>query len=385
VNIQVENRPKLVVLDANFSWTRNLFSSLAHVADILLLYPKDFRAFKKEYGSHFIDWKPVLVSPGIWQQRICLPPGWLFNYWPLTEIFLAGLIKRFTGNKPCMLVFVYPYYAGLSRKLSASSVYYNMDEYKHYWPGRERSTEKVELQAVQTADLTLCTAWYRAQQLIKKLPEEAHKIIHIPHGASEQFIASEVLNRPLPVSDRYHRPVVGYIGALNFRFDFHYLYEVALSMPEVTFLLGGKMPTPAEGDEYWFNGYRKIKELSNVYFIGFIPNKDISNLISSFDALILPYARCDFNLNACPMKLWDYMGTSVPMVANDVVPEINLWSEVIQIASDAKSFSNKLRFAIDNRLWKAEERINIARQNTWRMQADKLLTAWQSKMKEKSI
>lgn len=125
------SRPCVVVLDANFSWTRNLFSPLAEVADVLLLYPKDFRAYKKEYGHYKSDWSAVPVSPGIWQQRICCPPGWLFAYWPLTEFLLARLIRKFVGNRPVVLAFAYPYYRGLAKRLSSPSVYYVMDAYEH--------------------------------------------------------------------------------------------------------------------------------------------------------------------------------------------------------------------------------------------------------------
>ncbi len=40
-------RFKLVVLDANFYWTAQLFSACAEFADVLLLRSIDFRAFRQ--------------------------------------------------------------------------------------------------------------------------------------------------------------------------------------------------------------------------------------------------------------------------------------------------------------------------------------------------
>jgi hypothetical protein len=39
-------------------------------------------------------------------------------------------------------------------------------------------------------------------------------------------------------------------------------------------------------------------------------------VLNSFDVLLMSYSECNFNTNACPAKLWDYLGTLLPIVAN---------------------------------------------------------------------
>jgi glycosyltransferase involved in cell wall biosynthesis len=368
-------RCKLVVLDANFYWTEQLFSACHDFADILLLYPLDFRAFRKQYGRYYIELQPQPVSEGIWNQRICCPPGWLFHYWSLTRHFLAHLIRKFQGTNPLIFAFSYPYYYSLVQELKAHSIYYNIDDYRHYWPGREFQTPAVERQAVTHADITLCVAHQRTNYLKQECPSQAHKIVHIPHGCSPEFMVERPLAQPksLPAElQTYSRPIAGYVGALNYRFDFHYLARVAEQIPDITIILGGSIPQPREGSPEWWQGVEQVRSLPNVHFIGRVPHNQLGEYLQSFDVLLMLYSSCNFNLNACPTKLWDYMGTSLPIVANNVVPEVNLWRHLILVSENPEEFVKNIRFGLANSNWRSQDRLDVAQAHTWKMQAHKL-------------
>jgi hypothetical protein len=368
-------RFKLVVLDANFYWTEQLFSACSEFADILLLRPMDFRAFRQHYGSYFIDLKPKLVSEGVWEQRICCPPGWLFHYWSLTERLFVSIIRQFQDNHPLFFAFNYPYYHGLAKRLDAYSIYYSIDDYSHYWAGREAQTEQVEKLAIAQASLTICVSNYRANYFKQAFPSQADRIFHLPHGCTSAFMVNQALAEPKnlpPELQAYSRPVAGYIGALSDRFDFYYFAKVAAQLPDLTFILGGNLPRPEDGSPEWWQGVELVRNLPNVHFIDRVAHDRLGEYLQSFDVLLMPYSQCNFNLNACPTKLWDYMGTSLPVVANNVVPEVNLWSDVLLIAEDPDDFADKVKFALANRSWKSVERLAIAQSHTWRMQAEKL-------------
>jgi glycosyltransferase involved in cell wall biosynthesis len=368
-------RLKLVVLDANFYWTEQMFSACHEFADVLLLRPVDFRTFKKRYGGYFIDIQPQAVSQGVWEQRICCPPGWLFNYWPLTRRFFAYLIRQFQGNDQLIFVFNYPYYYSLVNELKGYSIYYSMDNYYDYWPSRELQTQATEKLSIDQADLILCVAQYRANLLKQEYSSKADQIIHIPHGCSPKFMVDQPLTRPITLPEQlkgYSRPIAGYIGALIYRFDFHYLAQVAEQLPDVTIVLGGQIPQPTDGSSQWWEGVKKAQNLPNVHFIGSVPHDLVGEYLQSFDVLLMPYSLCEFNLNACPMKLWDYMGTSLPIVANNVVPEVNQWSHLILISKDPEHFASNIRFALANPDWYSSERWETAKAHTWQQQAQKL-------------
>lgn len=372
---------KLVVLDANFYWAEQLFSAYSDYADVLLLKPVDFRTFKRRYGRYSAVTNPHRIEAHVWEQRICCPPGWLFHYWPLTQQYFKRVIRKFQGKSSLTLVFSYPYYAALAKALDIYSIYYAIDDYQDYWPGRQTQTFEKEGHAVSVASLTLCTAKHRLHHFQKLYPDYTERMIHIPHGCSSQFLVDDVLKTPkqmpeiLKQSHSIKRPVAGYIGALNYRFDFGFLAIVAAKLPQITFVLGGKQPLEADGSSDWWKGVERCRALKNILFIGFVSHQLLGAYLQSFDVLMMVYSNCNFNTNACPTKLWDYMGTSLPIVANGAVPEVLLWQGVLHIAPTTQQYESAIREALVNPTWKATERLEIAKANTWKDQARKLHSA----------
>jgi glycosyltransferase involved in cell wall biosynthesis len=363
------NRLKIVVLDGNFYCTKQLFCQLSDVADILLLNPQYAQHFYKIHGHYSVDLRSRQIDDYVWQQDICLPKGWINCFWPLSEAVLILAIKGFCDAENSILVSSYPQYATIAKKLKMSSIYYNFDDYSYHFPKHMGKINHLEVAAVKQADLTICTALHRAKHLQTNIPEKSAQIHHLPNGCSPQFMVDAVLSSPkvLPVDlPGVKHPIAGYIGTLSNGFDFDYLHKVAINMPEVTFLLGGSLPQASEaGSVEWWQGYLQAKTLPNIHFLGYIPHEQISNFMQSFDVLLMCYSVSKFNQSICPTKLWDYMGTSRPIVSNNVVPEVNLWQDVILVANNPDEYREHIYRALKEPLWKAEQRLKIAHQHTW--------------------
>ena len=95
------------------------------------------------------------------------------------------------------------------------------------------------------------------------------------------------------------------------------------------------------------------------------------------------YSICEFNLNSCPTKLWDYMGTSLPIIANNVVPEVNQWNDLLFVSENSDRFASNIKLALDNRHWKSSERLATAKNHTWQKQAEKLFEIIEEKFLQK--
>lgn len=368
-------RPLLVVLDAHYFWTQELFRNCTSEFDVLLLKPRDFRAQRRERGKLFYQRTPVSIGPGVWEQHLPMPPGWLFHFWFLTSRFLAYGIRKFSGKRQIILAYCYPQYASLTKQLKSKSLYYSIDDYHDYWPGREEETARLEAKCIQSVDAVIAVSAYRTALFQGIRKNEPERIFHLPHGCSTQFMVEVPLAEPLPVQGKTQgiaRPICGYIGALNNRFDFAFLAQVATLLPNVQFVLGGDEPKATEGSLLWFEGYSDCNSLANIHFIGRVQHDEVGRTLQSFDVLLMPYAKCGFNTSACPMKLWDYMGTSRPVVANDAVPEVLLWDDVIRIGKTPAEFAEKIQESLKNPEWEAANRLRIARDNTWQKQGGRL-------------
>jgi len=370
---------KLIVLDANFFWTERLFMACTGFAEVLLVKPREIRAFYKENKTILGDSCPRMIAPRLWEMRMSCVPGWLFHLWPVTERLFARRLRPFVKSGKTLLVSCYPYYVGLAERLNIPLIYYSIDDYATYWPGRAHETQKLEYEAVRKSAATICVSKYR-QNLLKKHAAKPDAVHHLPNGCSPEFMVSKPLDgplkfpEPLAAHDNIRRPVAGYIGALNDRFDFDFLFEAAKKLPEVSFVLGGDLPCEKDGSKDWWRGVERCRSLLNIHFIGRVAHAQVGRRLQSFDVLLIVYSHNDFNLSSCPTKLWDYLGTSLPIVANDAVPELETCREYLYLSRSPEEFAKKILTALKSGGSNAEQRLALARDHTWERQAQRLQT-----------
>lgn len=372
---------KLVVLDANAFWTEQLFRQCGRFADVLLLKPRDFRAHRAATGSWLSENKPRQLGERLWEQKLSMPPGWMFRLWPLAQRKFARAIRDWTSKHDpgsTTLVLTYPQYRCMIPALKpARVVYYNFDDYRDNWPGHGADVPQWERELVEQTDVTVCIADYRARFLREQHPAKAAKIFHLPIGCTPEFMAVDA-DEPKPARPaklaQMSGPVVGHIGALNWRFDYAFLAEVAAKLPQVNFVLGGKPPVETEGDAGWAAGLRAARACRNVHFIGWVAHGELAQHLKFFDALFMCYSVCNFNRNACPAKLWDYLGSGRLVIANERNPETLLWREVMKVAAMPENFAATIQAALadDPRPARAR-RLEVAREHTWDKLAARLL------------
>ncbi len=209
------------------------------------------------------------------------------------------------------------------------------------------------------------------------MPESAHKIIHLPHGAPATAIAEAPQHRPgPPPADlaALPRPYLGFVGSLEDRIDWGLVEHVARQFPEGSVVLIGREPAPAPRKE-WYQAYRRTVALPNVHRLGWREQAEIGRYNAAFDVCLIPYGRDHpFNRVACPTKVMDYMATSRPVVAT-ALPECQLYDHLFDIADTPDAFVAAIRRIVaqgsdDGR---ATLRWDLARQTTWEHTSASLL------------
>ena len=361
---------KLVVLDANAYWTEQLFRQCAGFSDVLLLKPREFRTHRRMFGSFRGERNPRKLSGRVWEQTLSMPPGWMVETWPVAKRRIERAIRAFADGGDLVLVIVYPHYRSLIHSIKPKlSVYYNFDDYRDNWPKHRTSVPRWEAETVALADETICIAAHRVEILAKAHPHKQGQIHHIPLGVTPEFMVQETIQGKRKPG---HRPAAGYIGALNYRFDFAFLAQVAALLPEVRFVLGGRVLE--DGDASWHTGLKLAQGQPNIEFLGWIEHTQLPEYLADFDVLLMPYSHCNFNTNACPAKLWDYLGTGKPIVANEANPETLMWREVVRIGRTAEDFAAAVKQALeesDSSIVK--QRLEIASEHTWEKLGGRLL------------
>jgi teichuronic acid biosynthesis glycosyltransferase TuaH len=376
------HRFALAVADAGWYTTENLFREVpSDRASTLLLRCADVRvAWSK--GQRPWSWnRPATQSsPGLWHRDLVLPSGWMKKYPRIGMRPIARAIRRWHADRasgePLALVMTYPYYLHLADRVWPDRlIYFNVDDYRLYWPGVADEVTRLEHRAVRESDLTVCTSLHRTEELRAAVPEAAERIWHLPHGAPSASIPDRPQHlpaqAPADIAD-LPRPLIGYVGTLEDRIDWSLVAGVAKTNPTASVILVGRAGT--DGEASWQLERRECLALPNVHAIGWRGQSTIDAYNRSFDLGLIPYqVDHPFNLASCPTKIMDYMAAGRPVVATNL-PECRLYPEqfdVVEPGSFVEAVSTRISAGPDD--GRAALRFETARENSCRKVAEKLI------------
>lgn len=161
------------------------------------------------------------------------------------------------------------------------------------------------------------------------------------------------------------RPVVGYVGVLQERFDSGLLCDVARLLPEVTFVLAGPLlhGLPAE----------LSRPPKNVRLVGPIERPLVPGWLAALDAAIVPHRRDGLTASMDPLKLYEYLAAGRPVVSTVASPNPAL-RPFVRVAVDANGFAAALtdELAGDGRERRTARR-RAMEPLDWSARADELL------------
>lgn len=207
--------------------------------------------------------------------------------------------------------------------------------------------------------------------LYKNFLEKTKHIVYTPNAGDFEVYSKKPVTMPGELATA-GRPLVGYSGAIDaYKFDSDLFIYLAEQTPEITYYLIGNFyisdSSPA---------VIKIKSLKNVMCVGSRPFEVTAELTHYFDTYIIPYVINEYTYNGCfPVKVFNSLSTGCPVVVSDL-PAYEGLENVLYIAKDRQDFVEKVRQAvIDKDQKKREERIAVAKNNTWDKKVSRQLQA----------
>ncbi len=213
-----------------------------------------------------------------------------------------------------------------------------------------------EEQLVRTSDLVICTS--------RQLQEE--KVLQNPHtffipNAADIHHSKKALDEHLAVHPKIaqlKKPVIGYFGTIERRFDFALLKDVITGNPDKNFVLAG--PVSEEFIPDW------IRKAPNVLFTGKIPYQEMPAMVKGFDVAIIPFKKDNVSRTIFPLKLFEYLGAGKPVVCTDFNPDLGEFTgNTVTYCRDALSFSAAIAHGLTDDEAAKNRRIAVAGQNTW--------------------
>lgn len=196
-------------------------------------------------------------------------------------------------------------------------------------------------------------------RLIKIRPDTHH----VPLGFRKNMFSTK---KPYHISLKHNRPIIGYIGAIDYRIDLSLLEYLITHHRQWQFIIAGPV----------FNDHLTKRQISRLHTClsepnvkhMFVTNSHIPSVLEYCDITIIPYnSNSTFNQYAFPMKTMEYLYAQKRIVATRGIKELHEYASLIDFASTAREWEQRIKHALAHPFTNKEkiEAKNIASHHTW--------------------
>ena len=282
------------------------------------------------------------------------------------SIFKNFFVYTLTWNRKYLLKFDHPYI-----------LYDYLDEISAF-KGDTQELIRSHRCLLRKADVVTATAFLLYEEAKKKRADA----LHIPNGVDIDHFDSrpDPFTPPMDIAAlcATGKPVVGYYGAFASWFDYPLINDLALNRTDLNFLLIG----PKHDHSLEASG---LLRLANVHYLGPKSYSELPAYLACFDVAILPFIINQVTQSTSPIKLFEYFAGGKPVVSTPL-REVMQYEEV-SIGRDSQEFAEKIdeALSIKNSLEFTSKLKKIAQENTWEIQAERILQAMEQKLRQPEI
>lgn len=288
---------------------------------------------------------------------------WVARHWlNWTVPKLTNLLKKKGFGDVELLYIRDARFFGLVNQLKFKKSVFRIADRDKGFSHFHKSLRELEADLARRVDLVA----YSAQSLGDDIAElKATRTLLLPNGVDFTHFSKTVTEMP-PDMSSISRPVVVYVGSLDYWFDWETINDLAKKMPNVSFVLIGPNDKIAG----------KITNSANVFLLGRKSYQDIPGYLANSDIGIVPFNTRDYQsfVDAInPLKLYEYLAAGLPVVATR-------WKELETIDSPAKlcnsvdEFESAITCYLKNKPPKAHLRA-FAKRYDWSSRYETLVNA----------
>ncbi|MEA5577519.1 glycosyltransferase [Anabaena sp. UHCC 0451] len=238
----------------------------------------------------------------------------------LSYLFHKNINSFLGNNKDVDLIWINnPKFYGMIEKLKYKKLVYSIEDDLFEFSRIPKSLKYNHEKLIQKADVVTVTSTPLLKQIKSKFSIN-EKLFLLRNGVSfDQF--NQITDQSLDLTPEFQsipQPRITYIGVISEWFDLDLLYEAAKSLPNFSFVIIGPVEISID----------KLKDLSNIYFLGYKPHSILQMYLQKSQIGIIPFLRTKLIESVNPIKLYEYMATGLPVVSTT-------WSELEDLDSPA--------------------------------------------------
>jgi glycosyltransferase involved in cell wall biosynthesis len=236
----------------------------------------------------------------------------------------------------------------LVRRPPAAVVYECVDAY-HHTPGITGRWAAVHEQAERALVARAGAVVVPGEVLAERFRSWGAEVRVLPHGV-ELF--------PQRASrTRSDRPVIGFVGTLDYRIDVEVVRHIARSRPDWRLRFIGPVQ----------EGFSPIAfaDLANVTVEPPVPNGRLGEVLAGFSAGLMPYRSSPVYRAMTPVKTLELLAAGLPAVARPS-PALEPYGDQLYLATTPEAFVTQLeRALVEDSPERARRRRDTADANTW--------------------
>ena len=196
----------------------------------------------------------------------------------------------------------------------------------------------------------------------------------VTHGVDfELFAQAENCFEPAEIRG-CKRPRLGFFGTLGWWVDYDLLRCFAIEHPTWTIVLIGPSKVSLSS----------LMTIPNIILLGAKEHAELPAYLNAMDVLCIPYLVDKFTDGVLPAKTYETLASGKPVVSTPIA-EMAALQDVIYVA-DQHTFGQAVESALANdSVGLKQQRLEVARQNSWESRVDMLIEMLQDGLEKKAI
>ncbi|MCC5929835.1 MAG: glycosyltransferase [Cyclobacteriaceae bacterium] len=307
-----------------------------------------------------------LISSGFIIPVNFLPPGKLYDllqkaneritYIRLEKVFKKCNVKNF--------IFLNSYNPFIGNYFPASfkpllTIYHCWDDIR-YSEYIFKHGPSLEIAFMKKSDVVLASS-HRLMELCKQY----HSTVYLSQNAADtklfkqEFAVKTISNAAIFNKERRYKGVIGYIGNIDNRINYHLVLQIAKGLPEYLLVMVGP---ESISDEL----FEQTKKCSNVTTTGSVLHEYLPAYLHQFDCTIIPFRYNELTKSIYPLKINEYLAAGKPVVSTCFSSDIESFKSVIYLVDAPEAFNDAIKQSIaDDCESLQDRRMQFSENNTW--------------------
>lgn len=275
---------------------------------------------------------------------------------------ISKILKRLHPNNTIMMGWFYSAAFGvLIPDFTFNTIVYDCMDELSMFKGAAKELIDQEIFLLANADVVFTggTALYESKV-------NTHSNVHCFPSSVDQNHFEKALTALTIPSDiiNIQKPIVGYFGVIDERIDMDLLYQTAINLPAVSFVMIG--PLAKIGEE-------NLPRATNIHYLGMKSYEVLPNYLKAFDIAMMPFALNDATRFISPTKTLEYMAAGVPIVSTAIKDVVRHYDDCTYIITNSYDFAKSIHEILYNKIDNREDKYSVILANTsWDSTVEKM-------------